>query len=73
MLDLFLCPSLQDNTSITAKIVKTEGAIKNGQSRDTRNSGHTMHRTETNTTQIHNTRQQTKKDKQHEPHQNMGR
>jgi len=33
---------------------KTEGSIKNGQSRDTDNIGHTRHRTKTNKTQKHN-------------------
>ena len=31
---------------------KTEGAIKNGLSRDTGNVGHTRHKTNTNKTQI---------------------
>ena len=34
---------------------KTEETIKNGQSRDTDNIGHTRHRTKTNKTQKHNT------------------
>ena len=32
------------------KLEKTEGAIKNGQSRDTGNIGYTRHRTKTNKT-----------------------
>jgi hypothetical protein len=46
---------------------KTEGAIENGQSRDTGNIGYTRHRTKTNKTQKHNTGNL--KDEQHEPHQ----
>jgi hypothetical protein len=34
---------------------KTEGEIKNGESRDTGNIGHTRHRTKTNKTIKHNT------------------
>jgi len=34
---------------------KTEGPIRNGQSRDTGNIGHTRHRTKTNKTQKHKT------------------
>jgi len=36
---------------------KTEGAIKNGQSRDTGSTGHTRHRTKTNKTQEINVRE----------------
>ena len=41
---------------------KAEGATKNGQSRDTGNSGHTRHKSKTNkkNTQKHNTTQKTK-------------
>jgi hypothetical protein len=39
---------------------KTEGTHKNGQSKDTGNSGNTRHRTKTNKTQT---------DEQHQPHQ----
>ena len=46
---------------------KTEGAIENGQSRDTGNIGYTIHRTKTNTTQKHNT--ENLKDEQHGPNQ----
>jgi len=35
---------------------KIEGVIKNGQPRDTANIGHTRHRTTTNKTQKHNTK-----------------
>ena len=34
---------------------KTEGAVKNGQSRDNANIGYTKHRTKTNKAQKHNT------------------
>ena len=47
---------------------KTEGTIKNGQSRDI---GHTTHRTKTNITIKHNTESQ--KDEQHKPYQTPGR
>jgi len=41
----------------TMNVRETEGAIKNGQSRDTGNTGHTRHRTKTNKTKKHNTTQ----------------
>jgi hypothetical protein len=40
---------------------KTEGAIKNEQSIDTDNIGHTRHRKKTNKTQNHNTTQKNNK------------
>jgi hypothetical protein len=40
---------------------KIEGAIKNEQSGDTGNIGHTRHRAKTNKTQKHNTTQKVKK------------
>ena len=41
----------------TMNVRETEGAIKNGQSRDTGNTGHTSHRTKTDKTTKHNTTQ----------------
>ena len=40
---------------------KSEGAIKNGLSRDTGNTGNTRHKTETNKAQIHNTTHKNKR------------
>ena len=52
---------------------KTEGAIKNGQSRETGNIGYTLHRTKANKTQKQKTKTtENEKDKQHRPHQNRG-
>ena len=49
---------------------KTEGAIKNGQSRDTGNIETTRHGTKTEKTKIHNTEYQ--KDEHHRLHQKLG-
>ena len=50
------------------RLQKTEGTIKNGQSRDTDNIGYTRHGTKV--TEKHNTLNC--KDEQHEPHQKPG-
>jgi len=47
---------------------KIVGAIKNGQTRDTGNIGHTRHRGRRQTK--HNTENKKKSDEQHRPHQN---
>ena len=54
---------------IPMTLEKTEGAIKNGQSRDTGNIEHTRHMTQTNKT---NTTQKTKKMSNTDPTKNQG-
>jgi hypothetical protein len=54
----------------TITLEKTEGAIRNGQSRDIDNNGFTGHRMKANKTQQHNT--DNYKDKQHGSHQKPG-
>ena len=49
---------------------KTEGAIKNGQSRETGNIGYTRHRSKSNKTK--NTTQKTKKMSNTDTHQKLG-
>ena len=51
------------HTSSTINFEKSEGTIKNGQSKDTGNIGNTRHRTKTNKKKKiqHNTTQETKK------------
>jgi len=50
--------------------ILAEGAIKNGQSRDTGNIGHTIHRTKINKAQKHNKTQKTKKMSNTDPTKN---
>ena len=51
--NLFLCPN---GDLVYKREKKTEGAIKNGQSRNTGNNGYTRHRTNTHDTgRIHKT------------------
>ena len=52
--------------------LKTEGAIKNGLSRDTGIVGYTRHKMKTNITQKHNTTQKTKKMSNIDPTKNPG-
>jgi len=57
--------SLTNLTQSLLFIAKTEGAIKNGQSRETGNIEYTRHKTTTKKS----TKQNTEKDNQHGPHQ----
>ena len=52
--------------------LKTEGAIKNGLSRDTGIVGYTRHKMKRNITQKHNTTQKTKKMSNIDPTKNPG-
>ena len=51
------------------RLKKSEGAIKNEQSRETGNIGHTTHRTKTKKRKENHTTQKTKKDEQRGPNQ----
>ena len=52
---------------------KTEGTIKNGQSRNTGYIGHTRHITKANKKKTSNENTENKKVEQHGPHQKPGR
>jgi len=60
-----------DNPETLETLEKTEGAIKNEQSRDTGNIGHTRHRTKANKTKK-NTNKKAKKKNNTDPTKNRG-